>query len=151
MSAALPKDPAFEARIRTSFGKQAIMDTIGASIERVAPGEVDIVLPVARHIGQQHGFVHAGVVSTIADSACGYAALSLMPAGRGVLTAEFKINLLAPATGERLVARGRVVRAGRLITVAQAEVEAEAGGRRKVVAVMTATLVSLEGREGVTD
>jgi len=146
-----PQDPDFEARVRRSFGKQSVMETIGARMTEVAPGETTIALAVAPHICQQHGFVHAGIVSTIADSACGYAALSLMPAGAGVLTAEFKINLLAPAAGERLEARGRVVRAGRMLTVAQAEVEAIDGERRKTVAVMTATLVTLEGREGIAD
>lgn len=146
-----PQDPDFEARVRRSFGKQSVMETIGARMTEVAPGNTTIELPVAAHICQQHGFVHAGIVSTIADSACGYAALSLMPAGAGVLTAEFKINLLAPAAGDRLEAHGRVVRAGRMLTVAQAEVEAIDGERRKTVAVMTATLVTLEGREGIAD
>lgn len=146
-----PKDPDYEARVRRSFGRQTVMETIGATLTAVAPGEVEIAMPVAAHVSQQHGFVHAGIVSTIADSACGYAALSLMPPGAGVLTAEFKINLMAPAAGERLVARGKVARAGRLLTVAQAEVEAESAGARKVVALMTATLVTLEGREGIAD
>jgi len=146
-----PQDPDFEARVRRSFGKQSVMETIGARMTEVAPGATTIALAVAPHICQQHGFVHAGIVSTIADSACGYAALSLMPAGAGVLTAEFKINLLAPAAGDRLEARGRVVRAGRMLTVAQAEVEAIDGERRKTVAVMTATLVTLKGREGIAD
>lgn len=146
-----PQDPDFEARVRRSFGKQSVMETIGARMTEVAPGATTIALAVAPHICQQHGFVHAGIVSTIADSACGYAALSLMPAGAGVLTAEFKINLLASAAGDRLEARGRVVRAGRMLTVAQAEVEAIDGERRKTVAVMTATLVTLEGREGIAD
>lgn len=146
-----PQDPDFEARVRRSFARQSVMETIGARLTRVAPGKTTVELAVAPHISQQHGFVHAGVVSTIADSACGYAALSLMPPGAGVLTAEFKINLLAPAAGQRLEAHGRVVRAGRLLTVAQADVEAVDGERRKTVAVMTATLVTLEGREGITD
>lgn len=144
--------PAPEARIRASFAKQGLMATLGAVLERVEPGRVAIALPVADGVSQQHGFVHAGAVATIADSACGYAALTLMPEGVGVLTAEFKINLMAPAAGDRLVAEGRVVRAGRLLTVAQAEVFAEAAGReRRTVALLTATLVAVEGREGVSD
>ncbi len=145
------KDPGYAERIARSFNKQGLMGTIGASLARVAPGEVEIVLPVAPKVSQQHGFTHAGAVSTIADSACGFAALTLMPPTAGVLTAEFKINLLAPAAGEQLVACGRVVKPGRTLTVAQAEVFAEASGTRTLVALMTATLVAIEGRDGVAD
>ena len=146
-----PKDPDYAERVRASFARQAMMTTIGASLARVAPGEVEIAVAVAPAICQQHGFVHAGAVATAADSAAGYAALSLMPAGAGVLTAEFKINLMAPAAGDRLIARGRVVKAGRLLTVAQAEVHAERGGERKLVALLTATVATIQGREGVSD
>ena len=146
-----PRDRDYAGRVRRSFAKQGIMGTIGADLVRVEPGEVEIALPVSPAVSQQHGFVHAGVVATVADSAAGYAALSLMPAGAGVLTAEFKINLLAPASGDRLVALGRVVKAGRTLTVAQAEVSAERAGERKVVALLTATLVAAEGRDGVAD
>lgn len=150
--APVPQDSDFESRVRESFARQTIMETLGARMTRVAPGEAEITLPVSPGILQQHGFVHAGVVSTIADSAAGYAALSLMPKGAGVLTAEFKINLTAPAAGERLIAQGRVVKAGRTLTVAQAEVEAEAAdGSRKTVALLTATLMTLENRQGVSD
>ncbi|NNC01091.1 PaaI family thioesterase, partial [Corallococcus exiguus] len=100
-------------------------------------------------ISQQHGFVHAGAVAAIADTAAGYAALSLMPPGAGVLTTEFKINLVAPAAGERIVARGRVVKAGRTLTLAQAEVFLETAGEERLVALLTATLMTMEGREGV--
>lgn len=151
MNSLQPRDADFAARVRASFAKQTIMETIGASLLRVAPGEVDIALKVAPHLCQQHGFVHAGVISIIADSACGYAAFSLMPAGIGILTVEFKINLLAPAAGERLIARAKVIRAGRAITVAQAHVTAEDGGEGKVCAVMTGTLMGLEGRTDLTD
>ena len=102
-------------------------------------------------ISQQHGFIHAGAVSAIADSAAGYAALTLMPSGRGVLTTEFKINLLAPATGDRLVARAKVIKAGRTLTLAQTEVFADANGQEKLVALLTATLMTVDGREGVSD
>jgi uncharacterized protein (TIGR00369 family) len=151
MSRHIPKDPAFAERTARSFAKQGLMETIGAELLRVEPGAVDIALPVTAKVSQQHGFVHAGAVSAIADSACGYAAMTLMPASAGVLTAEFKINLIAPAAGERLVAEGRVVKAGRMLTVAQAEVHAETAGSRKLVALLTATLVALEGREGISD
>lgn len=105
MKADATVDPALVARIEASFARQAFMTTLGARLVRVAPGEVEIAMPVSAHLCQQHGFVHAGAVSTIADSAAGYAALTTMPAGNGVLTAEFKINLLAPATGDELLAR----------------------------------------------
>jgi len=138
-------------RIGTSFAKQGLMATLGASLGTVTPGRVEIVLTPGPAVSQQHGFVHAGAVSAIADSAAGYAALSLMPPGRGVLTTEFKINLVAPAAGERIIARGEVVKAGRTLTLAQAKVFAEAGGQEKLVALLTATLMAIEGREGVSD
>jgi uncharacterized protein (TIGR00369 family) len=145
------QDPDYAGRIARSFAKQGIMGTIGATLLRVDPGEVEIALPIAPAVSQQHGFAHAGAVATIADSAAGYAALTLMPPSVGVLTAEFKINLMAPAAGERLVATGRVVRAGRTLTVAQAEVMAEQDGRRRPVALLTATLMAVEGRDGIAD
>jgi uncharacterized protein (TIGR00369 family) len=124
---------------------------LGATLARVAPGEVEIAMPVSDELCQQHGFVHAGIVSTLGDTACGYAAFSLMPASAGVLTTEFKVNLLAPATGERLVAVGRVVKPGRTLTVWQAEVFGETGSERRLVALLTATLMAIEGREDVRD
>lgn len=138
-------------RIRASFVRQGLMATLGASLGTVAPGRVEIVLIPGPAVSQQHGFVHAGAVSAIADSAAGYAALSLMAPGRGVLTTEFKINLVAPAAGERIIARGEVVKAGRTLTLAQAKVFAEAGGQEKLVALLTATLMAIEGRDGVSD
>lgn len=146
-----PKDPDYAERVRASFARQAMMTTIGASLRHVAPGEVEIEVAVSPAICQQHGFVHAGAVATAADSAAGYAALTLMPAGAGVLTAEFKINLMAPAAGDRLIACGRVIKSGRLLTVAQAEVHAERGDERKLVALLTATVATIQGREGVSD
>lgn len=140
-----------EKRVRTSFSKQGLMSTLGAQLESVSPGLVEIVLSPHPEISQQHGFVHAGAVSAIADSAAGYAALSLMPAGTGVLTTEFKINLLAPAEGDRIVARGRVVKAGRTLTLAQSEVFAETDGQEKLIAFLTATLMAVEGRDGISD
>ena len=140
-----------QARVRTSFARQGLMTTLGATLCTVSPGMVEIALSPHTSISQQHGFVHAGAVSAIADSAAGYAALSLMPADTGVLTTEFKINLLAPATGERILARGRVVKAGRTLTVAQTEVFANTGGQEKLIALLTATLMSVKGRDGVSD
>ena len=142
-------DPA--ERIRVSFSKQGLMRTLGATLGTIAPGVVEIVLPPSPAISQQHGFVHAGAVSAIADSAAGYAALSLMPAGTGVLTTEFKINLVAPAAGERIIARGRVVKPGRTLTLVQTEVFAESQGKEKLIALLTATMMSIEGREGIDD
>ena len=117
-----------ERRIRASFARQGLMQTLGATLGDVSPGQVEIFLAPKREISQQHGFVHAGAVSAIADTAAGYAALSLMPPDRGVLTTEFKINLLAPATGECLVARGRVVKAGRTLTLAHPKCSPEPTG-----------------------
>jgi uncharacterized protein (TIGR00369 family) len=138
-------------RIRASFDRQGLMSTLGAMLGRVEPGVVEIAIRPSSAISQQHGFVHAGAVAAIADSAAGYAALTLMGPGTGVLSTEFKINLLAPAAGDRIVARGRVVKSGRMLTVAQSEVFAESGGQEKLVALLTATLMAVEAREGVTD
>jgi len=138
-------------RVRSSFAKQGLMATLGATLGNVLPGMVEIALRPHPAISQQHGFVHAGPVSAIADSAAGYAALSLMPADAGVLTTEFKINLLAPAVGERILARGRVVKAGRTLTLAQAEVFAETVGQEKLIALLTSTLMAVKGRDGISD
>lgn len=140
-----------ERRVRTSFARQGLMRTLGAALTRVAAGQVEIVLVPRPEISQQHGFVHAGAVSAIADSAAGYAALSMMPPDRGVLTTEFKINLLAPATGTRIVARGKVVKSGRTLTLAQSEVFAESDGKEQLIALLTATLMAIEGREDIAD
>ena len=140
-----------QERVRASFAKQGLMTTLGATLGQVSPGKVEIALTPNASVSQQHGFVHAGAVSAIADSAAGYAALSLMPADAGALTAEFKINLLAPAAGERIVARGRVVKAGRTLTLAQAEVFAQSGGEEKLIALLSATVMTVKGRDGISD
>lgn len=139
-------DPHFEARVRESYARQRVMRTIGARLARVAPGEATIELPFRDDLTQQHGFVHAGIVAAIADSACGYAAFSLMPAGAAVLSIEYKINLLAPAAGDALVARARVVRPGRTITACAADVVAVAAGAEKLVATMLATMMTVIDR-----
>lgn len=136
-----PRDPQFETRVRESFARQTVMTTIGARLARVAPGEVEIELPYRADLAQQNGFVHAGIVTTIADSACGYAAYSLMPAASDVLSVEFKVNLMAPAAGERLVARGRVLRPGRTLTVCQSDVFAVRGGEETQVATLLGTMI----------
>jgi uncharacterized protein (TIGR00369 family) len=127
------------------------MATLGAEMAAVRPGEVEIVLPYSDKILQQHNFVHGGAVATIADTACGYAALSLMPRESAVLTSEFKMNLLAPAKGDRLRAIGRVVRNGRKLVVTLADVFAEEAGNRKHVALMTATMIVVEGGADLRD
>lgn len=146
-----PQDPDYEQRVRTSFGRQRVMETIGATLARVSPGEVDIHLPFRTELTQQHGFLHAGIVTAIVDSACGYAALSLMPPGVGVLTVEYKVNLLAPAAGTHLIARGRVTKPGRTITVCTGEVYAYRDGQEKLVATMMATMMTIREREGISD
>ena len=145
-----PQDPEFEARVRASFARQRFMSTLGAALTRVAPGEVDIELAVRDELTQQHGFLHAGALAAAADSACGYAALSLMPAGTAVLSVEFKINLLAPAAGDKIVARGRVIRAGRTVTVCWGEVAAHASGSERLVATMVGTMMTVRDR-GLAD
>jgi uncharacterized protein (TIGR00369 family) len=144
-----PQDPGYEGRVRASFARQRAMDTLGARLVRVAPGEVEIELPFREDLTQQHGFLHAGIVTAVLDSACGYAAFTLMPADAAVLSIEFKTNLLSPARGELLVAAARVVRAGRTVTVCQADARMRDGGREKHVATMLGTMMTLQNREGL--
>lgn len=139
-----PQDPNYVERIRSSFDKQKAMQTIGATLGEIAPGEVTIDLPYSDHIVQQDGFLHAGIVTTIADSACGYAAFTLMPLGSRVLSVEFKVNLMSPAVGERFVAIGKVIKPGRTITVCSGEVFAYSGEESKLVALMQATMIRVE-------
>ncbi len=140
-----PRDPDFDARVRASFVRQTFMNFLGARILSVAPGAVEVELTLRRELEPQHGFAHAGVAWSIADNAAGYASQSLMAADDGVLTVELKINLLAPAKGERLVARGRVERAGRRLTVARADVYAVAGGAETHVATAIGTYMTMSG------
>ena len=146
-----PQGPDFEARVRACFARQAFMATVGARVFSVAPGRVVLELPFNRALTQQHGFLHAGVVAALADNACGFAALSLMPPGAAVMSVEFKINLMAPAAGSIFTATGRVVRAGRTLTVCSAEVAAADGDQERVIAVMQATMMAVEGRPGLSD
>src|SRR5437868_10551974 len=117
-----PKDPDFAARVRASFERQAAMKTIGATLSKIEPGVVHIELPWAPHLTQQHGFLHAGMLAAALDSACGYCAFTLMPHEAAVLTIEYKINLLAPAKGERFRMEGVVVKPGRTVTVAEGKI-----------------------------
>lgn len=146
-----PRDPRFEARVRASFERQRFMATLGAELVRVTPGEVTIGFGFREDLTQQHGFIHAGAVTAVIDSACGYAALSLMEPGTGVLAVEFKVNLMAPAAGARFEAVGRVVRSGRTITVCAGELRAISGDRSTVVAMLQGTMMTVRGREGVVD
>ena len=150
MNSLNPVDTDFEARVRASFDRQAFMSTLGAKLTRVEAGAIEIQLPMHAGLAQQHGFAHAGVVASIADSACGYAAATLMSADSGVLAVEFKINLMAPAAGDLLVARGRVIRAGRTLSVCQADVMAVTDGTEKQVAILTATIMTVRDRPEVS-
>jgi len=145
-----PLDPDVATRVRESFARQRFMATIGASIAHLAPGEVDLELGYDEALTQQDGFLHAGVVAAALDSACGYAAYTLMAPDDGVLTVEFKINLLEPAAGERFVARGRVVRAGRTLTICRGDAYATAGATERHVATVAATMMAMRGRAGAT-
>ena len=141
-----PPDPSYAERVLASFGQQTIMAAIGASVLSVAPGVVEIELPFRGDLCQQDGFLHAGIVTTIVDSACGYAAFTLMPNDARVLSVEFKINFLAPAIGDRFIARGRVARAGRTITVCTGEVVAPTGDAERSIALMQATMMAVYSR-----
>lgn len=140
-------DEANQSRVRSSFARQRVMGTLGAVLTRVDPGAVEIMMPYREDLTQQHGFIHAGIVATILDSACGYAAFSLMPVDVAVLTVEYKINLLRPAKGDRLVARARVVRPGKTVTVCSGDVFAQTGGSENVVATMLATIMAVPQRD----
>lgn len=138
-----PQNPDFVQAVQRSFAKQNMMALIGARLTKIEAGYVEISLPFKAGLTQQHGFLHAGVVTTIADSAGGYAAFSLMPADATVLSIEFKINLLRPAAGELFIAKARVLRAGKQISVCQSEVEALKGDEAKVCAVMQMTMMTV--------
>lgn len=143
----IPEDPDFERRVRDSFVRQAVMETIGARLESVTAGEAVIALPYREDLTQQNGYLHAGIMATVLDSACGYAAYSLMPADADILSIEFKINLLAPAKGDEIVATGRVVKAGRTITVCTGDAYARLDGRETHVASMNASMIALRRKE----
>lgn len=141
-----PRDPDFESKVRESFARQPFMATLGAQLGAVTPGRVEVVMPYAQAVTQQHGFFHGGSIGAIADTAGGYAAFSLFPPDSTVLTVEYKINIMAPGKGERLVAVGEVTRSGRTLTVVKVEVYADADGRRTHCATATQTLMCLAGK-----
>lgn len=143
-----PQDPQFEARVRSSFARQTLMQTIGAEMTKVAAGEVEIELAYRDDLAQQHGYLHAGVITAIVDSACGYAAMTLTRAVEDILTIEYKANFVAPATGEKMIARSRVLRAGRKVTVCAGDVFALRDGEERLIATMLATMMTLSPENG---
>ena len=139
-------DPDYEERIRASFKRQMFMDFIGATLVNVRPGYCEIHLPYKKELPQQHGFFHAGVIGTLADNASGYAAYTLMPADSSILTVEYKLNLLAPGSGDLLISRGQVVKQGRTLTVCRSDLVVMQDGQEKLCAIATVTLMQLAGR-----
>jgi uncharacterized protein (TIGR00369 family) len=139
-----PRNPSFAEEIQQSFAKQTVMNLIGARLGRIEAGLVEITLPYRADLAQQNGYLHAGIVTTIADSACGYAAYSLMPPNSQVLSVEFKVNLLRPAKGETFLASAEVVKSGKTLTVVRADVfGVEQSGRRELLATMLGTMICL--------
>ena len=143
-----PKNPDYRAIAIATFEQQRAMKTLGISIARLEPGEVDLAMAYSSDFTQQNGFIHAGIITAGLDSACGIAAFTLMPEGSDILTVEFKTNLLAPAKGERFVFRGVVVKPGRTLTVCDGRAYAEQDGSETLIATMTGTLMALPRREG---
>ena len=144
-----PKDPGYAERVRASFARQGAMATLGATLADVGPGRVVIEMPWSQPLTQQHGFLHAGMVAAALDSACGYAGFSLMPLDAAVLTIEYKINLLAPAKGQRFRMEGLVIKPGRTVTVAEGRAFAIDEGREKLIATMACTLMAVTGRDSI--
>src|SRR4026208_1866508 len=138
-----PRNPSFTLEIEQSFAKQTIMALIGAELTRVEPGIIEIALPYRADLAQQHGYLHAGIVTTIADSACGYAAYSLMPPNSEVLSVEFKVNLLRPAKGEMFLASAEFVKSGKTLTVVRADVFGIEQEQPRLVATMLGTMICL--------
>jgi len=138
-----PSNPKFADAVAASFAQQSIMNLIGARLSLVEPGVVEITMPYRKDLTQQNGYLHAGIVTTIADSACGYAAFTLMPAGSAVLSVEFKVNLLRPAKGETFLSRAEVIKAGKTLTVVRADVFALTENKRTLVATLQGTMMCL--------
>jgi uncharacterized protein (TIGR00369 family) len=148
MSRFQPKNPDYRAIAIATFEQQRAMKTLSISIARLEPGEVDLAMEYRSDLTQQHGFIHAGIITAGLDNACGIAAFTLMPAGAGILTVEFKTNLLAPARGERFAFRATVVKPGRTLTVCEGRAYAEQDGNETLIATMSGTLMALPAREG---
>lgn len=145
------RDPDFEPRVRDSFARQQVMSFLGAALDDIAPGYTQISLPYRPELSQQHGYFHGGIVGTIADSAAGYAGYTLMAADSSVLTVEYKLNLMAPADGDVLIARGRVLRPGKNLVVTQADVFVDKQGAEKQCGVLLQTLMCLHKRSDTAD
>ncbi len=143
------QDPDFRQRVEASFARQRAMATLGIELVYLVAGEVHLAMPSNPDLTQQHGFMHAGIITTALDSACGYAAFTLMPSDAAVLTVEFKTSLLAPAKGERFVFRAKVIKPGRTLTFCEAQALALEGWKERLVATMTGTLMAVVGREGI--
>lgn len=144
-----PEHATYESRVRDSFAAQNSMALLGITLDAVAPGRITLTMPYSEDLSQQHGFIHAGMLATALDSACGYAAFTLMPEDAEVLTIEFKVNLMAPADGERFVFEAEVVKPGRTVTFAHATAYAIKDGQQKAVATMACTLMTIRGRAGI--
>jgi len=144
MSTFIPKDPDFEKKIRARFSKQGLLQNFGATLQRIEAGEVELAMSFDEKLTQQDGFLHAGAITTLVDSACGFAAFTLMPAGSRVLSVEFKINLLSPADGDRFLARGTVIKPGRTITVCEGKFYSFKNGEEKLSALMQATMICIQ-------
>lgn len=151
MSDFTPRNPDFDQRVRSSFAKQQVMRSLGIELVELVPGRVELSMPYNAMFSQQHGFMHAGILTTALDSACGYAAFSLMESQAAVLTIELKTNLLAPGRGEHFRFSGEVVKPGRTITVSEARAYAIENGSEKLIATMTATLMAVMGRDDVSE
>jgi uncharacterized protein (TIGR00369 family) len=143
------QDPNFRDRVRESFARQRAMATLGIEMVHLDAGEVHLAMPPNSAYAQQHGFMHAGIITTALDSACGYAAFTLMPAEAAVLTVEFKTSLLAPAKGDRFLFRAQVIKPGRTLTFCEAQALALDGSKEKLVATMTGTLMAVTGRQDI--
>jgi uncharacterized protein (TIGR00369 family) len=145
-----PKNPDYDQAVRTSFKRQNVMQTLGVQINNLSPGRIELEMPFGADFTQQHGFLHAGILTTALDSACGYAAYSLMPVEATVLTVEFKTNLMSPAQGERFLFRAGVLKAGRTLIVCEGKAWAVRDGQEKLIAAMTATLMAVQGHQEVS-
>jgi uncharacterized protein (TIGR00369 family) len=145
-----PKNPDYDQSVRSSFSRQKVMQTLGVQINSLSPGRIELEMPFDAAFTQQHGFLHAGIVTTALDSACGYAAYSLMPLQASVLTVEFKTNLMSPAQGERFLFRAGVLKAGRTLIISEGKAWAVRDGQEKLIAAMTATLMAVQGYQEVT-
>ena len=149
MTSFMPKDPDDQRRVKETFNRQRVMQTLGVTLKEPEPGEIQFTMPANELYTQQHGFMHAGIITTALDSACGCAAFSLMPADAAIPTVEFKTNLVAPAKGESFVFHARVIKPGRTLTLCDAQAFAIDGGTKKLIATMSGTLMALYGRQDI--